>query len=433
MSAQTTTTTAAGKANPAAPAVPDIPPVFNYTATSAGGATLSGYIEGQDRESASQNLKAAGLRARAVGRGSSGRKRMSRKWGPGEQAKFAGQLAAHRKAGRTYDAAMLSIARTTSHVKLRKVAATVARDIQNGLTAEDAFAKFPDVFSRDLVTSIALGAGVGKDVETLELFKRIQEQMDETWRAVKKALRYPTSIAVVAVAAVVAIMVWFVPAIKNIYDSLLGPGRAELPLATRIVIGVSNTIVSVYGALIFAALCGVFVWLKAQLRTKAGREAWERLQLRMPKIGPIYRHIYASRSCYAISMMANAGVDLTNSFLKTAEGSANIVYTEIFMHIHKVMQEGSTLADAFRPFMYHLGYDILSVCDSSETNGEVDKYFGEHAQALDTHVKESLEAFTAWIEPASIVTLGVIIGGILISLWSPLFILIGSLANANGH
>lgn len=428
----TATTPAATTANARAAGASNVPPVFDYRAASAAGDVITGYIEGENRTAAERNLKESGLRALKLGRGAVGKKRMNRKWGPAEQAKFAGQLAAHRRAGRTYDSAMMSIARTTSHLKLRNVAEAVALDIQNGLTAEMAFKKHPEVFTADFIASVALGEGVGKDVETLEYFKRIQEQQDKTWRAVKTSLRYPSAVALIAVVAVVAIMIWFVPALKGIYESLLGPGRGELPMPTRVVIAISNTIASVYGVGILIALGAGYAWLKAQLRTEAGQKSWQRLQLKVPKLGPIYRHIHASRSCYAISMMANAGVDLTNIFLKTAEGSTNIAYREIFMHIHRVMQEGASLGDAFRPFMWHLGYDILSVCDSAETNGELDVYFGEHAKDLDTHVNEELEAFTAWIEPAAMVTLGVTIGGILIALWTPLFTLIGTMANAGG-
>lgn len=428
-----TTTTATPTLTPAPPpataAATPLPPIFNWRGKSAEDADINGYIEGATQDDAERRLNDSGVRPTQLTKGKHAARRRSRKWGAAERAKFVGQIAAHRRALRAIDGALLSIARTTTNTKLREILPEIARDINlNGVPTDEAFAKYPDFFPADFCSMISIGESSGADIEVLEYYKTIQERSAKAWKKIKAALRYPAIIALIAAIVVGVMLVWFVPTMKGFYVSLLGPGNSELPLMTRVVLGASNFLVGFGGLFTGGALFVTYKYVRTVLRSENGKLLWQSLQLRLPVAGPLLRRYHAARACHAISLLHKAGRPLPDIFARAASAATNIEYYRILRHIHHQIIEGATLVTACQPFMKHLGYDILNVCDSAEADGSIERHFREQAESLDETLDEDLDSMSAWIEPAAIFGLGIIVGVILIALYSPLLSLAGRLA-----
>jgi type IV pilus assembly protein PilC len=406
-----------------------LPPTFNWKGKSAEDADINGYIEGPTQDEAERKLKESGVRPTQLSKGKRSARKRSRKWGPAERAKFVGQIAAHRRALRAIDSALLSIARTTTNAKLREILPEIARDISlNGVPTDEAFAKYPEFFPADFCSMISIGESSGADIEVLEYYKAIQERSARAWKKIKAALRYPAAVALIATIVVAVMLIWFVPTMKGFYVSLLGPDNSELPLMTRAVVGASNFIAGFGGLLTGGALFLTFRYVRTVLRTENGKLLWQSLQLKLPVAGPLLRRYHAARACHAVSLLHKAGRPLPDIFARAANAATNIEYYRILRHIHHQIIEGASLVTACQPFMRHLGYDILNVCDSSEADGSIERHFREQADSLDATLDEELDAMSAWIEPAAILFLGVIVGGILVALYSPLLTLAGRLA-----
>lgn len=414
---------------PAAPAGDTTQPAFfRFEARSVTGATIRGTVEAGDERAAERLLASCGLAPLSVRAASRARSHRPR-WGASELANFADSLAAQLRTGGTIPSALNSIARAASHPKLRACAAQIADDILlNGANAADAFRKHPEFFPESFCNALALGSHAGCEIKILENYRDATARLAAARRQLRQAAIYPAAVAAVATVVVLAMMIWFVPAMQNIYDGLIGATGGQLPLPTRMLLAASGFVTSFYGAAAGGALALAFVSL-ARWARGAGKAAWQRRQLDLPKIGGVLRHYHAARAARSMAMLANA-VPIKENIRETARAATNVVYTELLTHVHTfISDEGATPAVAFQPFTDYMGADIASVCASVEADGDYELHFTRYADELDARVTEQIEKLTQLVQPLMIVVIGGIVGGIVIACYLPLFTLIGHLAN----
>lgn len=410
---------------------PTQPAFYRFEARSVTGATLRGTVEAGDERAAERLLASCGLAPLFVSPAPRGRSRRPR-WGAAELSNFADSLAAQLRTGATIPSALSSIARAAAHPKLRACADEIANDILlNGASAADAFRKHPEFFPESFCNALALGTHAGCEIKILENYRDATSRLVAARRQLRKAAVYPAAVAAVAAVVVLAMMIWFVPAMQNIYDGLLGATGGRLPLPTRLLLAASDFVVSVYGAAaggaLILALASLHRWARGP-----GKTAWQRRQLDLPKFGGMLRHFHAARAARSIAMLASA-VPIKENIRETARAATNVVYTELLTHVHTfISDEGSTPAVAFQPFADYLGADITSVCTSVEADGDYELHFTRYADELDARVSEQIERLTQLVQPLMIVFIGGIVGGIVIACYLPLFTLIGQLANPGG-
>lgn len=404
---------------------------FRFEARSVTGAALRGTVEATDERAAERLLASCGLAPLVVGPAPRGRSRRPR-WGATELANFADSLAAQLRTGSTIPSALNSIARAAAHPKLRAGAAEIADDIlHNGASAADAFRKHPEFFPESFCNALALGSHAGCEIKILENYRDATSRLAAARRQMRQAAIYPVAVAVVAAVVVLAMMIWFVPAMQSIYDGLIGATGGRLPLPTRLLLATSDFIVSVYGAATGGALVLALISLHRWARG-AGKAAWQRRQLDLPKIGGVLRHFHAAQAARAMAMLAGA-VPIKENIRETARAATNIVYTELLTHVHTfISDEGSTPAVAFQPFTDYMGSNITSVCTSVEADGDYELHFTRYADELDARISEQIEKLTQLVQPLLIVVIGGIVGGIVIACYLPLFTLIGHLAHPGG-
>lgn len=404
---------------------------FRFEARSVTGAALRGTIEATDERVAERLLVSCGLAPLVVSPAPRGRSRRPR-WGAMELANFADSLAAQLRTGSTIPSALNSIARAAAHPKLRVCTAEIADDIlHNGASAADAFRKHPEFFPEGFCNALALGSHAGCEIKILENYRDATSRLAAARRQMQQAAIYPVAVAVVAAVVVLAMMIWFVPAMQNIYDGLIGATGGQLPLPTRLLLAASDFVISVYGMATGGALVLAFISLSRWVRG-AGKAAWQRRQLDLPKIGGVLRHFHAAQAARSMAMLAGA-VPIKENIRETARAATNVVYAELLTHVHTfISDEGSTPAVAFQPFTDYMGTDITSVCTSLEADGDYELHFTRYADQLDARVSEQIEKLTQLVQPLLIVIIGGIVGGIVIACYLPLFTLIGHMANPGG-
>jgi len=245
-------------------------------------------------------------------------------------------------------------------------------------------------------------------------------------RAVKSAMVYP--VAVISVAAgVIALLLWKV---VPIFATLFAGLGVAVPLPTRIVIGMSNFIGSIFGLLFLVAIVGTIIGLKVWYGTPAGRMAIDRTLLKLPVIGILLRKIAVARFTRTLGTLISSGVPILEGLDITARTAGNAVVEKALMDVRKALEAGRNLADPLRDSNVFPGM-VTQMIGVGEQTGAMDAMLQKIADFYEDEVDAAVKDLLAAMEPMMIVFLGVVVGGIVISMYLPLFSLIGQLSQAH--
>jgi type IV pilus assembly protein PilC len=303
----------------------------------------------------------------------------------------------------------------------QKVLLQVRQDVESGSTLADAMRKHPRVFDDLFCNMIAAGEAGGILDTILQRLATYIEKIVKLRRAVRSAMIYP--IAVLSIAAiVVAVILWkVIPTFAALFAGL----GAELPLPTRIVIAASNfvgryflLIIIVIGALIYA--------LKKYHDTYRGRRVIDGILLKVPVIGIVLRKIAVARFCRTLATLVSSGVPILEALEITAKTSGNAIVEDAIMATRKSIEEGKTIAEplkdteVFPPMVVHM----IAV---GEQTGALDAMLSKIADFYEEEVDAAVENMLTLIEPIMILFLGIIIGGIVISMYLPMFSLLSKI------
>jgi type IV pilus assembly protein PilC len=245
-------------------------------------------------------------------------------------------------------------------------------------------------------------------------------------RAVKSAMVYPIVVLSVA-AGVIILLLWkVVPIFATLFEGL-GVG---LPLPTRIVIGMSNFVGSIFGLLILVAIVGIVIGLKVWYGTPAGRMAIDRTILKMPLIGLLMRKIAVARFTRTLGTLISSGVPILEGLEITARTAGNAVIEKSLMEVRKGLEAGRNLSDPLKETNVFPGM-VTQMIGVGEQTGAMDAMLQKIADFYEDEVDAAVKDLLAAMEPMMIVVLGVVVGGIVISMYLPLFSLIGQLSSAH--
>jgi len=245
-------------------------------------------------------------------------------------------------------------------------------------------------------------------------------------RAVQSAMVYP--IAVLSVAAgVIILLLWKVVPIFATLFLGLGVG---LPLPTRIVIGLSNFIGSIFGFLILIGFVGIVIGLKVWYGSPAGRMAIDTTLLKLPLIGILLRKIAVARFTRTLGTLISSGVPILEGLEITARTAGNALIEKSLMEVRKGLEAGRNLADPLKDTNVFPGM-VTQMIGVGEQTGAMDAMLQKIADFYEDEVDAAVKDLLSALEPAMIVILGVVVGGIVISMYLPLFSLIGQLSSAH--
>ena len=304
----------------------------------------------------------------------------------------------------------------------QKVLFEVRQDVESGSTLADSLRRHPKVFNELFCNMIAAGEAGGILDTILQRMSSYIEKRVKLQAAVRSAMIYPTAVITIAIGVVVIILWKVIPTFAALFEGL----GAQLPLPTRITIAVSNFL-GRYMWLIALLLTAGVVALIQYRRTHAGKRHIDRIVLKLPILGMLMRKIAVARFCRTLGTLLTSGVPILDGLEITARTSGNSIVEDAIMATRKSIEEGKTIAqpleetDVFPPM-------VIQMISVGEQTGALDAMLSKIADFYEDEVDEAVENLMALLEPAMILFLGVMIGGIVISMYMPMFSLIGKIS-----
>ena len=303
----------------------------------------------------------------------------------------------------------------------------VRQDVEEGSTLAAALARHPKVFDNLFTNMVDAGETGGVLDIILQRLATLIEKVVKLKRSIVSAMIYPTAVVFVAIAAVAIIMVVVIPQFQNIFLGLLGPGKL-LPLPTRIVMAISSFLAGWGGVASLIGLIGAAVGIFYYYKTPKGRYQIDAIMLRLPVFGGILRKIAVARFSRILSTLLSSGVPILQSLEITARTAGNVIIEEAIMKVRAGVERGENFVDPLKATKVFP--DMVSqMIGVGEQTGAMDAMLGKIADFYEEEVDSAIADLLALIEPALIGFLGITIGGIVISMYLPLFMLIGELAN----
>ncbi len=317
------------------------------------------------------------------------------------------------------------LAKQTENVTFRRAIAQVTSHVEAGSTLAEALAKRPEIFDTLFVNLVEAGeAGGILDVILMRLATYI-EKAEALRRKVKGAMTYPTVVFVVASGASLFMLLFIIPVFAKVFADFGG----QLPLPTRIVVGLSNLIKHTWWA-IGALATGFSIALKRYHRTPAGRGRIDRLLLRAPIIGDLLRKASIARFSRTLGTMISSGVPILTGLEVTARTAGNKVIEDAILVTRVSIREGETFAGPLREAGVFPPMVVQMIAVGEET-GALDTMLEKIADFYDEEVNTAVESLTSIIEPVMIVAMGVLVGGMVISMYLPMFKLINVVAGSH--
>jgi type IV pilus assembly protein PilC len=308
----------------------------------------------------------------------------------------------------------------------QKVLTGTRASVEGGTTLSAAMRQHEKVFDALYVNLVEAGETGGILDTILQRLSSYIEKDVKLKRAVKSALVYP--VAVISVAAlVITLLLWKV---VPIFATLFAGLGVALPLPTRIVIGMSNFIGSIFGFLVLVTIIGTIIALKVWYGTPTGRMTIDRVLLKLPVLGLLLRKIAVARFTRTLGTLISSGVPILEGLDITGRTAGNAVIEKALMEVRKALEAGRNLSDPLRDSNVFPGM-VTQMIGVGEQTGAMDAMLQKIADFYEDEVDAAVKDLLAAMEPMMIVFLGVVVGGIVISMYLPLFSLIGQLATAH--
>ena len=392
-------------------------PMFEYTARSQTGQIQKGQLDVSNKDDVSAYLKKN--RLILVSAREAPKQIKFSMGGPRVKTRdiviFTRQFATMINAGLPLVQSLNILASQTENKTLADVTKAVVYDVESGNTLADAFSKHPKAFSSLYVNMVAAGEAGGILDTILLRLATFLEKNDALVRKVKGAMIYPGVIISVAAIAICILLVFVIPTFQTMFSS----AGLELPLPTRVVIGMSDFLIGYWWA-ILAAVGGAVFAVKSYYATAAGRLQIDALMLKAPVLGDVIRKSAVSRFTRTLGTLVSSGVSILEGLEITAKTAGNQVVHNAVMESRQSIAGGETIAaplersKVFPPM-------VISMIAVGEQTGGLDEMLSKIADFYDEEVDVAVSALLSLMEPAMIVGLGVIVGGMVIAMYLPIF------------
>jgi type IV pilus assembly protein PilC len=329
---------------------------------------------------------------------------------------FTRQLATMLKAGVPLLQSFEIVARGHSNARFSRLMMEIKNKIEAGSSMSQAFREHPSHFDALYCNLVAAGEASGTLDAILDRLATYKEKILAIKSKIKSALFYPISVVVVAIVVVWIIMVFVIPSFKKVFANF----GADLPAPTLIVIGISEWVVA-WWWLVFMIILGTIIGTGIMLkRSAAFRYGFDRLMLKFPVIGGILEKATIARWTRTLQTMFAAGVPLVESLDAVGGASGNAVYAQATKRIQTEVSTGTSLTNSMAntglfPTM------VLQMIQIGEESGSLDNMLGKVADYFEREVDDAVTALSSLLEPIIIVFLGVVIGGLVVAMYLPIF------------
>jgi type IV pilus assembly protein PilC len=374
---------------------------------------VRGETRGVSETVVSTNLRRQGIRISKIKRQSyRGGRRITDK----DIAFFTRQLATMLKAGVPLLQSFDIVARSHSNARFSRLLMDIKNKVETGSSLSQAFREHPVQFDALFCNLVGAGESSGMLDAVLDRLATYKEKILAIKSKIKSALFYPISVVIVAIVVMWVIMVFVVPSFKDVFRNF----GAELPMPTLIVIAISDFFVK-WWWLIFLAIMGTVIGVGMMYkRSDSMRYTVDRLLLKVPIIGAIVEKATIARWTRTLQTMFAAGVPLVESLDAVGGAAGNIVYAQATKRIQTEVSTGSSLTNAMSNTRLFPSM-VLQMTQIGEESGSLDNMLGKVADFYEREVDDAVAALSSLLEPVIIVFLGVVIGGLVIAMYLPIF------------
>jgi len=392
---------------------------FAFKAIDVAGRKSAGEVEGDSKQAVSDQLKSRGLIVLDIA-DTSGSKEIklpgSNKVKSGDLTVMTRQLATMVSSGMTILRALYVLEAQTESKPLSEALVKVRRDVEAGLPFSDALERHPKVFN-PLYIAMTRAGETGGMLESALLRVAEQLESDESLRRqVKTAMVYPGVIMAFAFLVLVALLTFIVPVFVGMFEDLGG----ELPLITKITVGLSN-IVKGWFFVWIPGLVGAFVAFKKWRTSTSGRKQWDAMRLRTPmKIGTIVQKIALARWSRTLSALVTAGVPILQALEITGKTAGNYVVEKAMADVIASVKAGGTIAAPLKDSSVFPSM-VTHMVGVGEETGALETMLGKVADFYEDQVAAAVKALTSILEPLMIIIVGAIVGFIVIAMYMPMF------------
>jgi type IV pilus assembly protein PilC len=402
-------------------------PVYTYRGTNRGGSAVSGEATATSKAELQNILRRQQITATKMSE--KGKEFNLPTFGGGsvnakELAVFTRQFSVMIDAGLPLVQCLEILAGQQENKFFQKILTGTRSSVEGGATLSAAMRQFPKVFDALYVNMVEAGETGGILDTILQRLSQYIEKNVKLQRAVKSALVYPVGVLTVA-AGVITLLLWkVVPVFATLFAGL----GVTLPLPTRVVITMSNFVGSYFGlAFLVAIVAGIF-GLKVWYGTPQGRFILDSVLLKVPIIGILLRKIAVARFTRTLGTLISSGVPILEGLDITARTAGNAVVEKALMKVRKALEEGKSLTEPLRETEVFPGM-VTQMIGVGEQTGAMDAMLQKIADFYEDEVDAAVKDLLTALEPIMIVFLGVVVGGVVISMYLPLFSLIGQLSS----
>ncbi len=386
--------------------------LYSWEGKDKGGKVVKGEMRSSGEASVSAHLRRQGITVSKIKKSSGRGGSVSEK----DVTLFTRQLATMLKSGVPLLQAFDIVGKGHDNPAVARLLLDIKTDVETGSSLEQAFRKFPLYFDDLFCNLIGAGEQAGILDSLLDRLATYKEKIQAIKSKIKSALFYPISIIVIAFVITAVIMIFVIPAFKEMFKNF----GADLPAPTLVVMAMSDFFVTWWWA-IFGAIGGGGYWFfYTWKRSKVMQRAMDRLLLKVPVFGPLVRKATIARWTRTLSTMFAAGVPLVEAFDSVAGASGNAVYFDATKAIQREVMSGSSLTVSMQntnvfPSM------VLQMVAIGEESGSIDSMLSKVADFYEAEVDDAVEALSSLMEPIIMVVLGTLIGGMVVAMYLPIF------------
>lgn len=393
------------------------PTIYSWEGTDKRGTKLKG-----EQAARNANLLKADLRRQGINPGRVRKKpkplfgSAGKKITPMEIAIFSRQLATMMSSGVPLVQAFEIIAGGQANPRMEKLVSDVKNDIESGSTLSEALAKHPMQFDELYVNLVQAGETAGVLDTLLDTIATYKERLEELKGKIKKALYYPASVIAVAVIVSFILLVYVVPQFEAIFQSF----GADLPAFTQMIVAASESAQN-YGMYYFFGLVGfIFAFVYFKKRSAKFAHFLDRVTLKLPVIGQIMHHSALARFSRTLATTFAAGVPLVDALDTVAGATGNVVYGKAVLQIKEDVAVGHQLQLAMRQanLFPHM---VIQMTAIGEEAGSLDTMLTKVAEFYEQEVSNAVDALSSLLEPFIMIIIGVIVGGMVVGMYLPIF------------
>jgi type IV pilus assembly protein PilC len=392
-------------------------PSFVYTAReTASGREIRSSVEAANEQSAiaallNRNLLVVSIQEKLAKKGKS----QGGKVALNDLVVFTRQLATMIDAGIAIVQALQALAEQTPNKVMRDVINDVCSRVQSGESYSEALQKHPKVFNRLYVSMISAGEKGGMIAEIMARLATYLENTERLRKKVKTALMYPTAVTVVAVGITTFLLIKVIPVFKDVYSGF----GAKLPAPTEVLMDISDLVRHWFVLLLILAVAAIWGWLSF-IKTKSGREFWDARRIKLPIFGSIAHKICLARFTRTLASLIRSGVPILEVLQIVSQTVGNVVMEKAIKTAMADIERGEGISAALgkNPVFPSM---IIRMLSAGEQTGKIDEMLERVSNFLDEEIEATLSGLMSLLEPIMIVVLGVLIGGMVICMFLPIF------------